>query len=170
MIKTIGCEAGRKMTFMSKKDIQRFMGKIDFTLDEDKCWEWNAGKFKDMYGTFWCNDESFLAHRISFYLRTRQDIEEKLIIHSCHNTSCVNPNHLSIGTPTKNVQQSYDKNGKEGVKGSRNKLSKLTEEQVYEIRLLGKTRNWIQQEIADKFNINRSNISYILSRKTWTHI
>jgi len=46
--------------------------------------------------------------------------------------------------------------------------SKLTEEQVLEIRTIGGNLN--QKEIAEIYNISYTNVSNILNRKTWKHI
>lgn len=54
------------------------------------------------------------------------------------------------------------------INGSNNGRSKLTADQVIEIRELnGKIR---QYEIAEKFGIKPAQISAIINRKTWTHI
>lgn len=61
---------------------------------------------------------------------------------------------------------------KEGLKipkkGIEVHTSKVTEEQVYEIRELGKTLSFI--EIAKIYNITATTASRICSRKTWRHL
>jgi hypothetical protein len=48
--------------------------------------------------------------------------------------------------------------------------SKLTENQVKEIRALYATGDVTQQLLAGRFSINPSNISFIVSRKSWAHV
>lgn len=54
-------------------------------------------------------------------------------------------------------------------KGSKNSQSKLLEEQVVKI-LEMKSSGLLQREVAEKFNVCRSAISLIWSRKHWGHI
>ena len=99
--KTIsGPNSGTNINF-DMKYFQLFIDKINFMLTG--CWEWNAATDKDGYGVFSYHQSNrsnkrFRSHRLAFYLRNKVAIKNKLIIHSCHNPSCVNPDHLSIGT------------------------------------------------------------------------
>jgi len=54
--------------------------------------------------------------------------------------------------------------------GSKNGMSKLTRQDVKEIRKLYKSKKLNQYQLAEKFNIDQSNISCIVRRKTWKHI
>jgi len=56
------------------------------------------------------------------------------------------------------------------VKGENNPLSKLTKNDIIEIRHDSKSRNLTQKQIADKFNVCISLISQIKLRKIWKHI
>lgn len=53
-------------------------------------------------------------------------------------------------------------------RGSKNGMSKLTENEVIEIRKLNGSMN--QRDIANKFNVSQSAIYNILARKTWKHV
>jgi hypothetical protein len=53
-------------------------------------------------------------------------------------------------------------------KGTQHGLSKLTEENIKEIRELSKTLTGV--DISKKFNISPKNVSLIINRKTWKHI
>jgi hypothetical protein len=54
--------------------------------------------------------------------------------------------------------------------GEKNKNSKLTEQQVLEIRELYSSGNYYQTELSRKFNVSQRLICKIINRKTWTHI
>ena len=55
-------------------------------------------------------------------------------------------------------------------KGENNGRSKLTESKVIEIRKLLEEGQLIQEKIAEIFNVHRSNITQINTRKIWRHI
>ncbi len=52
-------------------------------------------------------------------------------------------------------------------KGSKNGMSKLTKEDVWEIRKLGKENKFNKKEIAKMFNVNRNHIDRILAGTRW---
>ena len=52
--------------------------------------------------------------------------------------------------------------------GSKSGTGKLSIEQVLEIRRLYKTGEYTQVELAEKFNVSRNNIGYIITRKYFT--
>lgn len=55
-------------------------------------------------------------------------------------------------------------------KGRSNGQSKLTEEQVLEIRKLYAESGYTQSELAIKYNLNSSTINLIVNRRRWKHI
>jgi len=88
------------------------------------------------------------------------------IRHTCDNNWCVNIDHLIIGTHQQNMQDMMIRG--RNAKGSIIGLSKLTEEQVVEIRnLKGSMYN---REIGDKYGVDQSTISRILAGKMWKHV
>jgi hypothetical protein len=55
-------------------------------------------------------------------------------------------------------------------RGENHPNSKLTKDQVLEIRKSYKPREITQQMLADKYGITKTLVRYILQRKYWTHI
>jgi hypothetical protein len=55
-------------------------------------------------------------------------------------------------------------------RGEENHWSRLTEDEVREIRRLYATGNWRQVDLGAKFRTPQTNISAIVRRKNWTHI
>ena len=78
--------------------------------------------------------------------------------------------NLEWNTVKENTQHGYDNGLQKANKGSKHVNSKLTEEQVLEIRNLYKTGEISQRVLAKIFGVDNSLISYIINRKTWTHI
>lgn len=76
--------------------------------------------------------------------------------------------NLEWGTHKENEEDKL-RHGTNAV-GSRNGLSKLTEQQVIEIRELYKTRQYKQRDLARMFNISFQVMSAILNYKAWKHI
>jgi hypothetical protein len=83
------------------------------------------------------------------------------VCHSCDNPKCCNPDHLFLGTPADNSADSVGK--KRNAKGERNGRSKLTQEQVNEIRLM----SGLHREIAEKYGVTRSMITLIKNYSNW---
>lgn len=110
------------------------------------------------YGHLTYNGKNVRAHRF-FYENLIGPIPEDLhVLHKCDNPLCVNPKHLFLGTHQDNVQDMVTK-GRHGK-------SKLTEDQVQEIRL-DVRRSII---IAKEYGVHRSTINRIKSGIRWKHV
>lgn len=152
----------------------RFMQKIEVGQKETDCWTWIGAK-QQYYGNFWFENKVQLSHRVSYQLFVGSIPEGQNVLHKCDNGFCVNPEHLFLGTQLDNVRDMAIKGrasfGNRGTsKGQRNGGSKLSENEVLEIRKL-LTQNWLShREIAEMFEVSRSNIGLIAQRKAWSHI
>lgn len=88
--------------------------------------------------------------------------------HSCGkgHEACINPVHLRWATPVEN-QADRVQHGTL-LMGSRLPQSKLTEDDVLQIRALSKTMQ--QKEIATLFNVGKTCIHKILKGVSWRHV
>lgn len=135
------------------------------------CWLWMASKDQDGYGIFngVCGGVSCTrAHRFSYVLGTGEIPGKGLVIrHTCDNPSCVNPEHLVLGTSKENSQDMISR-GRHlaGSARQREKIAKLTKDQVKYI-LEGKETG---VELAQKFGVSKAHISAIRCRRTWKDI
>lgn len=93
------------------------------------------------------------------------------VLHRCNNPSCVNPEHLFLGTAKDNTQDMMRKGRGKYIAhyGENNVASKLRNEQIVAIRQLSKD-GWDYSKIADTFNTSKAHISSIVRRKGWKHI
>jgi ribosome-binding protein aMBF1 (putative translation factor) len=48
--------------------------------------------------------------------------------------------------------------------------AKLTKEQVLKIRRLHEDDGWDREDLIEKFNVSRSTVNKVLSRRTWSDI
>jgi predicted GIY-YIG superfamily endonuclease len=64
----------------------------------DECWLWQGALDSQGYGKYiaYKNNMSYnlKPHRISYYIRYKEDISQFTIRHACSNKHCVNPAHL----------------------------------------------------------------------------
>jgi hypothetical protein len=146
--------------------VERFWSRVAITANPEKCWNWIAGKIKG-YGTLNMGGKPHKAHRVS-YILTHGAISHNLLVrHVCDNPSCVNPNHLILGT---NADNTRDKIERHRIKrGSTTRKSKLTEADIPIIR--DQLKKGISQSvIAKQFKVERSTIKAIKLGITWTHV
>jgi hypothetical protein len=143
---------------------ERFWSKVS-EPDANGCRNWLAYCCKKGgYGQFRLNNKTNGAHRIAYEI-TKGVIPEGLhILHSCDNRKCVNPEHLSTGTPQDNMTDMVNKNRQ--CKGILNGQSKLTEAQVLEIRASDKT----QRALAKIYNVSHRLIWNIKNNTAWNHL
>lgn len=150
----------------------RFLSKIAYTANPNCCWEWQANTSKSGYGKVTVKGITILAQRMAYYIHTGIDPIGSIILHTCDNRKCVNPNHLSIGTHKDNSRDMIIKGrGKEQfMNGEKHKNAKLTEDIVREIRRKHSEYGLKSGELALMYGICQPAMSRILSRKRWSHI
>lgn len=140
---------------------ERFLSKVNKT---ETCWIWISAKNKVGYGYFGYNRKVCKAHRISYELYKGQIPKGLVVRHICNNPSCVNPNHLEVGTYQDNSNDMKLAGRQPKMCGIKNGHAKLTEEQVRDIR------NRIGQslkEIGNEFGVRSDYIKRIIERKIW---
>ena len=142
---------------------------------EDECWLWTAftnkgyGQFRICKNGKWTTSK---AHKLSLYRKLNYNDEfwfsNLHAGHTCANRTCVNPNHLVPQTAKENIDEMNNRLGNTyNARGSAHGRSKLTEEQVLEIRAIeGKTHT----QIAKEYGVGRTIIFNIINRKRWVHI
>jgi hypothetical protein len=128
------------------------------------CWEWEGRKNQDGYGEFDL-DKSFRAHRVSYELFRGEIPPELNVCHSCDNPSCVNPDHLWLGTQLENNQDRHKKGRSKGGsgKGFDHNQSKLTPEQVRAIRFSTAPL----AHFAEEFNVSLATVSRVRNNKVY---
>lgn len=133
----------------------------------DHCWIWKGSLNYYGYGRMRIKEfEGVQAHRYSYELHKGKIKKGLCVCHTCDNRKCVNPEHLWLGTKYQNSMDMVSKGRTK--KGKDHKNSKLSEEEVLQIRELKKTKGY--KKIAKMFGVAPSCIQSITNRKTWRHI
>lgn len=128
------------------------------------CTLWTKAKDKAGYGVSWLNGKYIRAH-VKAFKEVNGDIPTGQVVrHTCDNRSCVNPNHLILGTYQDNSQDMVDRNRQ--AKGEQVGTSKLTEDIVKMIRSMSGS----SRQLAEFFGCSKTNIKDIKNNKIWRHI
>jgi hypothetical protein len=86
----------------------RFWAKVDKS-DSEKCWNWKAYHDKDGYAYFRYHDQQRPAARFSWLIHFGHIPDDLYVLHKCDNRSCVNPNHLWVGSQYANMHDCISK-------------------------------------------------------------
>lgn len=158
---------------LTSKDLNRFWSKVDKKSKPGSCWIWNIQYNVSRYGQFCIRKPRkkpryVLVHRLSYFIHTGI-WPNSCVCHKCDNTVCVNPSHLWIGTQKENIRDCFNKGRARRAFGENHYHSKLTEEDVLEIRRLQKD-GMSMRKIAIQFSVWNRAIQQIVNRKTWKHV
>ena len=138
---------------------ERFWSWVNIS-DPESCWEWKGHKNKDGYGRFVSNKKRYVSSRFSYTISKGDIPDDLLVCHSCDNPSCVNPEHLFLGSYTDNNRDTVNKGRTNPRKGDNHPHAKITEAQVEEIKMLLES-GISNKEIAERYGVSVSHIRNI---------
>lgn len=141
---------------------ERFTSKVAISAISE-CWEWQGSKTSHGHGMIWYKGSNKMAHRIAWILQYGEDPGDQFVIHTCGNNSCVNPKHLCLGDHKLKHQIALKAN-KGAIANRVPRRSKLSLEQIENIKHLYQNSELTTSEIGKKFGISQQHVTRI-SRK-----
>lgn len=122
------------------------------------CWEWNGKRNHGGYGSFTSGGKWHQAHRLALAL-AGVDIDGRLVCHKCDNPSCVNPDHLFLGTHKDNHSDMMAKG-----RSNPERRTVIPEKTVSAIRMMRSMGSTVR-EISEWTKVSESHIDRILKKK-----
>ena len=108
------------------------------------------------------------THRYAYILQNGPLLKHECACHSCDNPSCINIDHIWIGSQKDNMRDMIAKGRKVTRRGSKSVHAKITRKHVIAIRSLDGLVS--QSKIADLFGISQGQISRIIRKEKWAHV
>jgi len=140
---------------------------IIFTVDSNGCHICTSHHIGTHgYPQVWKDGTQHNMHRVLFEEAYGKLQEGHLVRHTCDVRACINLDHLVPGTPADNNRGITERGRHNPPIGERSGTSKLTEEQVTNIRNDERS----QAVIAVEYGVNQSTISRVKGNKRWAHM
>jgi len=148
--------------------IYNFQRRIQISLISG-CWEWTGIKNEQGYGVigkspYIRDGKNTRAHQLSWIIYNGKIPKGLYVCHRCDNPSCVNPDHLFLGTPKENTRDKMRKgrnNTGMGYIGT-----KLSPQDIINIRC-DASIGVSYKDIGVKYGISRRFASKIISRERY---
>ena len=138
-------------------------------VSESGCWVWTgSNKSQFGYGAFKIGNRASkveYAHRAAWSLYVGEIPKGMCVCHSCDVSSCVNPDHLFLGTAKDNSDDKVRK-GRAAI-GDMLPITKLTKADAIAILSM---KDKPKKVLAEMFNISRQSVSDIIHGRTWKHV
>lgn len=141
------------------------------------CWLWTANIFPNGYGQFRVSKDPEKrcegAHRVSYQLFRGSIDDGMCVCHRCDMRSCVNPDHLFLGTKGDNNRDAATKGRsrwKENrpteniLRRSNHPMALLSDGDVEVIRASSETSS----KLAKKYGVSYTHIWRIRTNRSWT--
>jgi len=150
-----------------------FPSKI-ITEPNSGCWIWTAAVRceREPYGRIQIGKKFLSAHRYSYQLRHGEIPRKLLVLHKCDVMSCCNPDHLYLGDDAQNCRDRDSRGRHITHRGEKHGMSKLTEDDVREIRSYppGRLPYGEATRLANKYGVCQTHIADIRSGRLWSHV
>lgn len=144
---------------------------IKYIINQNNCWECTShdiNRKKKDYIRIGRFGKGWYMHRYVYTIYNGEIPDNMVVMHTCDNTRCINPEHLKLGTQLDNVKDMDDK-GRRKYKahhGADNPSSKHSKEKCWNIKK--DLDNGISaKEVIKKYNVSGSLVSNIKTGKHW---
>jgi hypothetical protein len=113
-------------------------------------------------------NELYRVNRIAYAIaHPSENIDHRVIRHTCDNPKCCNPDHLLSGTQSENILDKI-KRGRQ-ASGSNIASSKLTEDKVKELRK-DRVAGMTYKKLAIKYGVTYNAVYSVINGLTWKHL
>lgn len=136
------------------------------------CWEWNGAK-RNGYGRMIVGSRtdgtrhSASAHRVAYEVWKGPIGEGLEVCHKCDNPSCINPDHLFLGTRADNMADRAMKGRNITFIGEEQPRAKLTRKIVKNARWERAYKGTSFQELADRYGVCKRTMQDAINGKNW---
>lgn len=127
------------------------------------CWEWPGRRDRKLG---YAQVGSKKGHRLAYELFNGPIPPGLHVCHKCDNPPCMNPEHLFAGTAKDNMQDKV----KKGRGRRRGFSTKLTEDDVRQIRVMRFGGGFTLKQIGERFGVSHEAVRLICGGKTWGHV
>jgi len=135
------------------------------SITETGCKIWMGRMVRNGYGSYYLGkNQTMSAHRFAYENRYGPIPDGMCVCHRCDVRSCVNPDHLFLGTALENILDKVSK-GRQ-TRGEAMHTAKLTREKVLEIRRIPRVRG-DRVALAAIYGVVPDTISDIRCGKSW---
>ena len=113
--------------------------------------------------------KNYYCHRLvlSSKLGVPYDELDGVTMHSCDNRKCINPDHLSLGTQSKNITDAFIRGRKVVPSGEDNHAARFTDEDIALVRKLyikrGKGVKGNSAELIARFGMSKAYLSQVVN-------
>lgn len=140
-------------------------------IGDGGCWNWTAGHSASGYARSALRGKAVRANRLAMLILKGIEPGDLYVLHRCDNPSCINPDHLFLGTAGDNAHDMIGKGRQRWVpaRGERSRTAKLTDADVVAIReryAAGTLINTLRKEYGVKWDTIRD----VVTRKSWSHV
>lgn len=126
------------------------------------CWIWTGAQHGEGYGHFRHEGKVAKAHMVSYRMYVGDSPKHLIVRHKCDNTSCVNPDHLVLGTHADNSKDRGER--QRTAVGESHGKTKLTDNQVREAKDLLK-QGYYRDDVAKAFGVSGRTIWYAIKTR-----
>jgi hypothetical protein len=154
---------GRPDAVTDPETLARLVAKIAARSKREAsgCLVWTGAKTPKGYGIVTDGPRFFYVHRVAYEAKGGPP-GRLLVCHRCDNPSCVDGDHLFVGTAASNSADMAAKG--RSMKGM--PLRRLTIEEVREIRRSTET----QAAVAFRLGVSLNTVNSVRNRQTWRNV
>lgn len=135
-------------------------------VTESGCWLWTATCDSGGDGRIRIAGRLDAAHRVSWEFANGVSPGSAHVLHKCDTPSCVNPQHLRLGTHNENMADRGAKGRCADNRGDKHPRSVIRSSDIDGIR----KDERLHREIAADFGVKEAAIYKIKHRITWSHV